>query len=90
MTLERLKVDPAIEIGQRERLAALRANRDSAKVTELLSRLEKLARGTPALRGAEESNLLPLFIECVENDITLGEICNTLRSVWGEYVAQGF
>jgi hypothetical protein len=26
----------------------------------------------------------------VENDITLGEICNTLRGVWGEYVAQGF
>jgi hypothetical protein len=34
--------------------------------------------------------------ECVENDITLGKICNTLRSVpapvrgWGEYVAEGF
>jgi hypothetical protein len=26
----------------------------------------------------------------VENDITLGEICNTLRGVWGEYVAEGF
>jgi methylmalonyl-CoA mutase N-terminal domain/subunit len=35
-------------------------------------------------------NLMPLFIECVENDITLGEICNTLRVVWGEYVAEGF
>ena len=82
MTLERLKVDPAIEIGQRERLAALRANRDSAKVADLLNRLENLARDT--------SNLIPLFIECVENDITLGEICNTLRGVWGEYVAEGF
>jgi len=28
-------------------------------------------------------NLKPLFIECVENDITLGEICNTLRGVGG-------
>ncbi|WKZ35803.1 MAG: methylmalonyl-CoA mutase family protein [Anaerolineales bacterium] len=82
MTLERLKVDPAIETGQRERLAALRAGRDAAKVSVLLSQLENLARGT--------SNLIPLFIECVENDITLGEICNTLRGVWGEYVAQGF
>src|SRR6266496_1081619 len=82
LTLERLKVDPAIEIGQRERLASLRANRDSAKVSELLSQLENLARGT--------SNLIPLFIECVENNITLGEICNTLRVVWGEYVAEGF
>jgi methylmalonyl-CoA mutase N-terminal domain/subunit len=82
LTLERLKVDPAIEIGQRERLANLRANRDSAKVAELLSQLENLAHGT--------SNLIPLFIECVENNITLGEICNTLRVIWGEYVAEGF
>ena len=29
-------------------------------------------------------------IECVENDITLGEICNTLQGVRGEYVAEGF
>ncbi|WKZ39761.1 MAG: methylmalonyl-CoA mutase family protein [Anaerolineales bacterium] len=82
LTLERLKVDPSIELGQRERLAHLRANRDSAKVAELLSRLENLARDT--------QNLIPLFIECVENDVTLGEICNTLRGVWGEYVAEGF
>ena len=34
--------------------------------------------------------LMPFFIECVENDITLGETVNTLRGVWGEYVAQGF
>lgn len=36
-------------------------------------------------------NLMPLFIECVENDITLGEICNTLRGVWGDakHVAEG-
>jgi len=35
---------------------------------------------------------MPLFIECVEHDITLGEICNTLRAVWGDAkrVAQGF
>lgn len=33
---------------------------------------------------------MPLFIECVENDVTLGGICNTLRGVWGEYVAEGF
>lgn len=33
---------------------------------------------------------MPLFIECVENGITLGEICNTPRGVWGEYVAEGF
>ena len=41
-----------------------------------------------AAKGTE--NLMPLFIERVENEISLGEICNTLRGVWGEYVAEGF
>ena len=82
MTLERLKVDPAIELGQRERLKALRENRDQRVANELLAKLTAAARGT--------DNLMPLFIESVENDITLGEICNTLREVWGEYVAEGF
>ena len=35
-------------------------------------------------------NLMPLSIECVENDMTLGEICNALRGVWGGYVAEEF
>ncbi len=82
LTLERLKVDPAIELGQRQRLKELRERRKKERVSELLTRLESEAKGT--------SNLMPIFIECVENDVTLGEICNTLRGVWGEYVAQGF
>ncbi len=72
-----LRVDPAIEQQQRARLAQLRAERDGAKVTELLGRLDTAARGT--------ENLLPLFIECVEHDATLGEICGVLRKVFGEY-----
>jgi methylmalonyl-CoA mutase, N-terminal domain len=82
ITLERLKVDPAIEIEARERLKKLRENREHKVVDELLGKLVNAAKGS--------ENLMPLFIECVENDITLGEICNTLRSVWGEYVAEGF
>ena len=82
LTLERLKVDTSIELGQREKLKKLRAARDQGRVTELRGRLVAAAQGT--------ENLMPLFIECVENDVTLGEICNTLRGVWGEYVAQGF
>jgi len=77
MVLERLAVDPSIEQGQRSRLAALRARRDNAKVAELLGQLETAARGT--------DSLMPLFITCVEHDITLGEICGVLRKVWGEY-----
>lgn len=82
LTLERLQVDPAIEAAARERLKALRETRDQRLVDGLLEKLKSTAGGS--------ENLMPLFIECVENDITLGEICNTLRSEWGEYVAQGF
>ncbi len=82
LTLERLQVDPSIELGQREKLRKLRERRNQELVDQLLGKLVDAAKGT--------DNLMPLFIECVENDITLGEICNTLRGVWGEYVAQGF
>lgn len=75
--LDILRVDPAIEAAQRERLVRLRAERDNARVRELLAHLETAARGT--------DNLMPLFITCVENDVTLGEICGVLRSVFGEY-----
>ncbi len=82
LTLERLQVDPSIELGQRDKLKKLRETRNQERVDELLGKLVDAAKGT--------DNLMPLFIECVENDITLGEICNTLRGVWGEYVAEGF
>ncbi|MBI3175024.1 MAG: methylmalonyl-CoA mutase family protein [Chloroflexi bacterium] len=82
MTLERLKVDPSIEVGQRARLKALRESRNRESVERLLAKLVEAAQGS--------DNMMPLFIECVEHDITLGEICNTLRGVWGEYVAEGF
>ena len=75
--LERLKVDPAIEQAQKARLTELRARRDTARTSELLVHLESAARGS--------ENLMPLFVDCVENSITLGEICGVLRGLWGEY-----
>ncbi|GAH78391.1 unnamed protein product, partial [marine sediment metagenome] len=72
-----LQVDPAIEAEQNHRLARQRERRDSSRVSELLIHLETGAR--------DQENLIPLFIECVENNITLGEICGTLRQIWGEY-----
>jgi len=80
--LERQTIDPAIEEAAHQRLADLRAKRDNAKINELKERLVSAANG--------DENLMPLFIECVENSVTLGEICNTLRKEWGEYVAEGF
>jgi methylmalonyl-CoA mutase N-terminal domain/subunit len=79
LALERLKVDPSIEDGQRTRLAEMRSRRDAAKVGELLSQLDTASRSS--------DNLLPLFITCVENNVTLGEICGSLRRNWGEYQA---
>jgi methylmalonyl-CoA mutase N-terminal domain/subunit len=75
--LDLLKVDPAIEQAQRAKLAELRAKRDNTRVNELLGQLEAAARG--------DDNLMPLFIACVEGDVTLGEICRVLRDVFGEY-----
>ncbi len=79
MKLERLAVDPKIETNQRGRLSDLRKSRDAVKSAELMTRLEKAAQ--------EKENLMPLFITCVENDLTLGEICSVLRKTWGEYTA---
>ena len=77
LDLDKLRVDPAIEQGQRTRLAAIRERRNSQKAAELLGQLETAANS--------DDNLVPLFVECVENDLTLGEICGVLRKVWGEY-----
>lgn len=77
LELETMKLDPAIEADRKKKLTELRKGRDEIKVKELQARLEKIARG--------DENIIPLFIECVQHDLTLGEICGTLRTVWGEY-----
>jgi methylmalonyl-CoA mutase N-terminal domain/subunit len=74
-----LKVDPTVEAVQHQRLAKLRAQRDAKIVKTLLNQLEKTALG--------DENLMPILIECVEGDVTLGEICERLRKIWGEYQA---
>jgi len=82
ISLESLKIDPKIEQEQHERLAVLRASRDQELVNKLLDRLEVAAR--------TDTNMMPVIIECVENKLTLGEICGRLRQVWGEYVAPNY
>jgi methylmalonyl-CoA mutase N-terminal domain/subunit len=77
IALKRLVVDPIIEEQQRQRLIELRARRDNERVGALLAQIQSAARGN--------ENLMPLFVAAVENDVTLGEICNLLRGVWGEY-----
>ncbi len=77
LEMERLAVDPAIEAEQQRGLTQLKKERDGEAVSALLSRLEAEARGS--------QNLMPLLITCVEQNVTLGEICGALRRVWGEY-----
>jgi methylmalonyl-CoA mutase N-terminal domain/subunit len=75
--LESLTVDPQVEENQRQKLADLRQKRDQTAADQLLSQLRDAAEG--------EGALMPIFIACAENNITLGEICGVLRQVWGEY-----
>ncbi|HLL71813.1 MAG TPA: methylmalonyl-CoA mutase family protein [Pyrinomonadaceae bacterium] len=73
-----LRVEPAIEAAQVERLHALRARRDSEAVEGALVALESAAR-------TETENLLPHILAAVESYATVGEISHRLRRVWGEY-----
>ncbi len=72
-----LRVDPAIEKAQIERLRAMRDIRDARACELALAKLEEAARGT--------ENALPCILDCVEAFATVGEISNRLRLVWGEY-----
>lgn len=72
-----LRVDPDVENAQVEGLRELRENRDNKKVEEALSKLSGCARNT--------SNLMPEILAAVKTYATLGEICQVLREVFGEY-----
>jgi methylmalonyl-CoA mutase N-terminal domain/subunit len=72
---EPLRVDPTIEAGQRDRLAELRAARDGLAVEAALADLAKAAGGT--------ENVLPLMKDALRLRATVGEVCHTLRGVWG-------
>jgi methylmalonyl-CoA mutase N-terminal domain/subunit len=78
LEIEQLKMDPAVEERQRARLAELRQRRDADRASAHLDRIETAAR-------SDGEPLMPLFIEAVKADCTLGEICGVLRDVWGEY-----
>jgi methylmalonyl-CoA mutase, N-terminal domain len=75
---EPLRVDPQIEVDQRERLAALRADRDNDAVEKALDALRQAARGT--------DNLLYPMREALRLRATGGEVSHALRDVWGLYV----
>jgi len=72
-----LRVDPGVRISQMEGLEKLKSERDNSKVKGVLGDLKKAAQG--------KDNLMPVILEAVEAYATLGEICDELRGVFGEY-----
>jgi len=74
---EPLRFDPAIEANQAARLADLRAKRESGAVSRAISELKTTAEGT--------GNVLYPLRDALRADATLGEVCDALRDVWGEY-----
>jgi methylmalonyl-CoA mutase N-terminal domain/subunit len=71
-----LRIDPALERKQIERVQALRARRDSAAVEQALARLKEAS-----LR--DDVNLMPLIIDASRAYTTMGEMCDALRETWG-------
>jgi len=74
--VEILKIDEALELKQVERVRALRARRDSAAVESALARLKHDA-------GEADTNLMPAIIDASRAYVTMGEMCDSLRDVWG-------
>ncbi len=72
-----LRVDPAVRLSQIERLKRLRSERDDGTVNDIVSELRKAAEGN--------DNLMPVILDAVKAYATLGEICDALRDVFGEY-----
>jgi methylmalonyl-CoA mutase N-terminal domain/subunit len=72
-----LRVDEAVQTAQIERLRRMRAERDHYAVEHALIALQDAARG--------DENLMHFILPAVEAYATMGEICNALRGVFGEY-----
>jgi len=72
-----LRIDEEVERSQISRLSALRARRDSARVESALAELQR--------RAATSQNLLPTILAAVEAYVTIGEISDALRRLFGEY-----
>ena len=75
-----LRVDEALGAQRRTQIAAVRAGRDQAAVDTRLAALRDAAAGT--------ENLMPHILAAVKTEATVGEICDTLRGVFGEYQEQ--
>jgi methylmalonyl-CoA mutase N-terminal domain/subunit len=74
--VEILRIDPALEDKQIERVRTVREKRDAAAAEQALARLKEGS-------AREDVNLMPLIIEASRAYVTLGEMCDALRETWG-------
>ncbi|MGC4000083.1 MAG: methylmalonyl-CoA mutase family protein [Anaeromyxobacter sp.] len=72
-----MKIDPSVEARQVESLQAFKKARNAAAVSAALDKVRAGAKG--------KENLMPLFLEAVKAETTMGEISDALRDVFGEY-----
>jgi methylmalonyl-CoA mutase N-terminal domain/subunit len=72
-----LKVDPDLEKGQIEFVKSIKEKRDPIRVGKRLEELRETVNS--------DNNIMPVVIDCVESLVTVGEICDVLREIWGEY-----
>jgi methylmalonyl-CoA mutase, N-terminal domain len=71
-----LKVDPALETKQIERVRRVRAGRDAAVVDRHLAGLKEAA-------ARDDVNLMPVIVDAARDYVTMGEMCDAFRDVWG-------
>jgi methylmalonyl-CoA mutase N-terminal domain/subunit len=76
--VEILRIDPALEGEQIQRVQALRGRRDSVTVEMALARVKQAA-------ARDDDNLMPPLVEASKAYVTLGEMCEALRDVWGTW-----
>jgi methylmalonyl-CoA mutase, N-terminal domain len=72
-----LKIDRKVQVDQIKSLQKVRTERNTNQVTDKLARLKSAAQGT--------ENLMPFILDAVKAYASIGEICDTLRDVFGEY-----
>jgi methylmalonyl-CoA mutase, N-terminal domain len=75
--IEILYIDDTANDTQLARLAELKKTRDNDRVQRSLAALQQVAKGT--------GNTMPALLDCVRAYATVGEMCDALRIVWGEY-----
>src|SRR4029077_4488103 len=74
--LATLRTDPPLEKKQIDSVQALKARRDTARVEQRLTELKQAA-------ARDDVNLMPPIIDAARDYVTMGEICDTFRTVWG-------